>query len=44
MFDKNFSENNRQAWSKQIIGELPRGVRVLDAGGKLILTVHFGFG
>lgn len=31
-FFKNHNENNRQAWLKQVLLELPSGLRILDAG------------
>lgn len=40
---KNINEINRQAWLKQILGALPKGSRILDAGaGELQNRKHCG--
>lgn len=43
MFNNNINEINRQAWLKKILGALPKGARVLDAGaGELRNRKHCG--
>jgi hypothetical protein len=32
MFAKNINEVHRQAWLKQTLATLPKGIRILDAG------------
>jgi len=39
----NINENKRQAWLKQVLGDLPAGTRILDAGaGELRNRQHCG--
>jgi SAM-dependent methyltransferase len=43
MFYKNIDEDNRNAWLANILGELPKGLRLLDAGaGQLRNRRHCG--